>query len=156
MIDSRDIEIIAGDREIDIESVKAEGPPLAVADTEHITDARSKFDSEKFMQEELTVIISQPSNKSEAQSVYIGHPLTPEWFRWKPRGVEIKLKRYEVAILCYAKGTEVYQDKSQDEEGADKILDRERWNLAYPFQVIHDPSGHRGADWLKTMLRNQY
>lgn len=149
---SQDIEIVAADRVIDIDAVKAHGgmPEIEIEPTFD----PSKIDMEKFLAEELKVIIALPAQKHEAKYVYIGHQLTPEWARWKPRGVEISLKRYEVDILCNAKGTEVYQEKSADADGFESFVDKERMSLAYQFNVTYDPSGRRGALWLQNRLRS--
>lgn len=151
-MESQEIEISGSSREIDIGIARAGGLPQAELEVEPVYDP-AKLDMEKFMAEELVVTIHAPANKEEAQAVYVGHPLTAEHERWKPRNRPIRLKRYEVDILIRAKGTKVEQRKGvQDEEGFEGYREFETARLEYPFRVESDPSGEVGRRWLATEL----
>lgn len=154
-IDSKDIEIQGNDREIDIKTVATEGPPIAMIDPDHVIDSR-KIDKELFMQDVLEVIIDPPRPKSsDPGMVYIGHELVPPFARWKPRGVPIRLKRFEVAILCQAKEATLLQTEDRpDADGFSGFIEQERLGISNTFQVLRDPNPNGGA-WLREMLRNQ-
>lgn len=113
---------------------------------------KEKLEIEKFMRDELTVIIHESTNpldhpRPEIQNV--GGAMNPFVFI---RGREMKVKRYIVEVLARMKKTRFENKKITDDQGIDHYTYPQHSGLVYPFSVLHDPDP-RGRDWLRAILQ---
>lgn len=110
--------------------------------------SKEKLEALRFNEDVLTIRVHETTDKN-------AHPLPEVWndgivqrFR---RGVEQKVKRKFVEILARQKVTTYTQEKTQT-DGVDDIINVPHTAVLYPFAVLHDPAGAKGAAWLKGIL----
>lgn len=113
-------------------------------------EVRAKVEIERFMREKLVIRISEVSDELQDQSFSI-------WVNGEAhsfiRGRTFKdVPRYVVEGLARAKPT-AYSYKEVERDGVRGVEYRTHTGLRYPFQVIHDPSGERGINWLDRVLQ---
>lgn len=113
------------------------------------------MDLEAFMQEELEVFVQEPQNPDLGEQWII--PLTVGTITQRvARGVPQKIKRKYVEILCRARKVGIVARGYKDQTGeAVNDFRRNSRSLEYPFQVLHDPSGKKGIEWLQRTLRDE-
>ena len=105
-------------------------------------------DIENFMEDELLVMLTSTGADGEAPFVHVGvNGVT----KILPREQQIMLKRKFVEVLARAKKTDFVQDLDFHLGDAMNRL-RQAHAFKYPFQVVHDPAGVKGAEWLRTVL----
>jgi len=108
-----------------------------------------QMELEKFMNEELLVLIHEPQTDGEPTVVPLevgGIPFHA------PRGIPIHIKRKYVEILARARNAKVdhyYKQQGEDIRNFQKFSSR---SLTYPFVVDKDPSGGKGRAWLARTL----
>lgn len=106
---------------------------------------------EQFMAEVVEVTFSEPTDDNAPQFVEV---TVNGDYRCIPRDGEIhRLKRYHLAVLAQAKQGRVRQKKIVNSDGSMGYQDENVLALSYPFQVVVDPSGRRGSEWLRSILR---
>jgi len=112
------------------------------------TDFASQAELASFMQEICTVVVA-PSTEGGALEVItpnvngINQPIV--------RGKPTKIKRKYVEALARGR-TIVYDQQVQDPTRPENIQMVERGAITYPFSVLSDPSGDKGAAWLRAIL----
>jgi hypothetical protein len=110
----------------------------------------SKLEQEKFMAEEVVVFMQEASSENEPEFVEV---TVNGDYRLLRRGQEATIKRYHVAALARAKAARVDQKKIVNPDGSMGYEERMVIKVSYPFSVISDPSGAKGSDWLRTLLK---
>lgn len=110
--------------------------------------SKEKLEALRFNEDVLTVRVHETTDKN-------AHPLPEVWndgivqrFR---RGTEQKVKRKFIEVLARQKVTTYTQEKTQT-DGVDDIINIPHTALLYPFAILHDPAGAKGAAWLKGIL----
>ena len=126
-IGTGDIEVIPGDKFEDVTALEA------------------------FMQEELLIRIPRSSIKGtlavEAPSLNgVTMPIV--------RGVPTLVKRKYVEALAQAVGCE-YEQVARSPIDPSDVENVETRTLSYPFEVLKDPSGERGHEWLERIMAQQ-
>jgi len=120
------------------------GPVEKVSETNFVDQAELAA----FMQEPVTIVVA-PSTEGGALEVItpnvngINQPIV--------RGKTTTLKRKYVEALARCR-TIVYDQQVQDPTRPENIQMVERGAMTYPFSVIADPAGEKGAAWLKAIL----
>jgi hypothetical protein len=153
-IASEEVEIVNGERKFSMEDTANGGIPVSVTSPEIALDrvvSTSQLDYEKFMAEVLEVQLQEPGTEEENQFAEINVNGDYKMIR---RGDIGFLKRYHVAILAQAKEQRLQQKKIVNADGSMGYEERLVARQAYPFTVIHDPSGRKGTDWLRQQLAN--
>lgn len=110
----------------------------------------SALEKEKFMAEEVIVFVQEASSENEPEFVEV---TVNGDYRLLRRGEECTVKRYHLAALARAKASRVDQKKIVNPDGSMGYEERVVTKLSYPFTVIHDPSGRKGNDWLRSLLK---
>jgi hypothetical protein len=110
----------------------------------------SKLEHEKFMAEEVTVFMQEASSENEPEFVEV---TVNGDYRLLHRGQEATIKRYHVAALARAKASRVDQKKIVNPDGSMGYEERVVTKVSYPFTVVSDPSGRKGNDWLRSLLK---
>jgi hypothetical protein len=109
-------------------------------------------DVERFMQERLEIVIDEsgdPEDPSFAEVTVNGFHFVHR------RGPDpIVAPRFIVAALANAKGMRLKQVKTTNADGSIGFAERPVIRNTYPFSVMHDPSGRKGSDWLRQLLKN--
>ena len=148
---------IEGDEEaVDVAKGLATGMALesaVVMDTEARVDPKV-FDIERFMAEELEVIMHDPA--SEVEPEYVEIRVNGDYVCAKRDSqFPVKMRRYHVAILAQAKTASLKQKRHTDSEGFQGYQETVGLRQSYPFTVTHDPSGSRGTAWLRPLISSK-
>lgn len=106
-----------------------------------------------FNEEVLIVTVSESNDPGAEPVVQVGVNGVNQFF---PRGIPVKCKRKFVESLARAKPQTVTTADPQNMNGSgDQYKVIRRSAQLYPFQVIYDPSGLKGGEWLaKVMMEN--
>lgn len=118
------------------------------------TEARIDHDAlamERFMAEELEVVLHDPASDMEPEHVELrvnGHYVIARRSSEHP----VKMKRYHVAVLAQSKTARLVQTSRTDGDGFKGYQEKVALRLSYPLSVQHDPSGSRGAAWLRNLI----
>ena len=108
----------------------------------------STADIENFMEDELLVMLTSTGADGEAPFVHVGvNGVT----KLLPREQPIMLKRKFVEVLARAKKTDFIQDLDF-RLGDEMNRLRQAHAFKYPFQVMQDPAGVKGVEWLKRIF----
>lgn len=129
---------------------------MALANDKIELDVERRIDAnalsiERFMAEELDVVLNDPASETEPQFVEIrvnGDYVIAR----RDSQFPVKMKRYHVAILAQSKTATLRQTKRTDHEGFQSYKEEVVLRQSYPFSVLHDPSGSRGAAWLRPLI----
>lgn len=70
------------------------------------------------------------------------------------RGETADLPRSHVEVLARAKHIRVIQKKTVDKDGGMGYEEKAVLKHTYPFSVLHDPAGSRGAAWVRQLFQN--
>lgn len=111
-------------------------------------DLGSRVEMDKFMNEELEVLLYQPMNRGEEKVVQLGVNGVNQFI---PRGIKQKVKRKYVEVLARSRNMNVSAEGFKLENGETKNVVRIAGGLQYPFQVIKDPNP-KGPEWLGKIL----
>lgn len=153
MIDSTEIDIDKSTVSMSVaDTAKGSNPLLdSVIVTEPVY-ATAQLDEEAFMAQPIDVMLLEPSNENEPQFAEV---TVNGNYRLLPRdGNVITIPRAHVGVLCDAKVQRVTQRKVVTPDGSMGYEEQIKTALAYPFSVVSDPSGPKGAEWLKRKLRS--
>lgn len=148
---SGDVEIINGEGKLDIKAALAGLDPLASmeVDLEKMPTPK-ELSEEQFFAQELEVQISDSGSEDDNQYAEV---TVNGMHRIIKRGESGMLPRSHVAVLADAKELRLKQMKIVNPDGSMGYEERMISKLTYPFTVIHDPAGRRGADWIKSKLQ---
>ena len=111
------------------------------------------LEQERFMAEMLEIQLAEASSEEENQYAEI---TVNSSYRMLRRGDAGMFPRSHVAILAQAKEMRLKQTKVVAADGSMAYEERLISRQTYPFTVIHDPSGRKGSDWLRAMLKNPH
>ena len=109
----------------------------------------SHLDEEAFMQMPIEIHMHDAPDENEQQVVEV---TVNGVYRAIPRGASATIPRMHVGALCDAKQQRVQQKRIVGNDGSMAFQEQVVTRLTYPFSVIHDPAGRKGADWLKSKL----
>ena len=153
-----------------VDSSEVEGPGETTADFEErflqgtsggvevdIVSAKSggggdkkQFDELKFNEDFVEVMLHESTDENAENPVFTAcNGVTQYFFRGQPQQVRRKF----VAILASCKEHSLKTEEYTAADGSRGIRLRSASSLKYPFSVISDPAGKRGADWLKSLLK---
>jgi hypothetical protein len=112
--------------------------------------SKAALDEEYFYRMPIEVHLHDPADESEAAfaEVRVNGEL-----RTMLRGETYTIPRSHVAVLAQAKAQRMMQKKIVNPDGSMGYEERMVTRLAYPFSVVHDPAGAKGADWLRQLLK---
>jgi hypothetical protein len=102
-----------------------------------------------FMEEKLDVIVHESTDKNADPIVEVWCNGTPQRF---VRGQVQTVKRKFVQILADSRETSIQTKNMTGSDGEVMQRINKHTALCYPFSVASDPSGQRGALWLKQAL----
>lgn len=128
------------------EIVNREPESIAVADGPISKDYASEL---AFNEEVLTIRIEPLREKNPPKMIDVYVMGRAEWI---PVGQPYKVKRKYVDVLARCKpiGVTTQVGTTNDENPENRIV--RSVSSQYPFSVIHDPSGAKGADWLTKIM----
>lgn len=111
---------------------------------------KKQFDELKFNEDFVEVMLHESTDENVENPVFTAcNGVTQYFFRGQPQ----RVKRKYVAILAACKEHSLKTEEYTAGDGARAIRLRNTSSLKYPFSVISDPAGKRGADWLKSLLQ---
>lgn len=110
---------------------------------------REKMENLRFMEDELEIIILPTSDRMAAPVIEVWVNSIPQRFV-RNRKQRVKRKYVEQLARCKPVNYEGRVHKDADGEVHNQMIPNS--SLLYPFQVLHDPAGARGAAWLQEVL----
>ena len=111
---------------------------------------KKQFDELKFNEQFVEVMLHESTDTNAENPVFTAcNGVTQYFFRGQPQQV----KRKFVAILAACKEHSVKTEEYQSPDGARAMRLKRSSSLKYPFSIISDPAGKKGADWLKSLLQ---
>jgi hypothetical protein len=150
-IDSGDVEIVNKESKLDIRAALAGLDPLAAMEVDPARmPTPAELSQEQFLAQELEVQISDSGSEDDNQYAEV---TVNGLHRIIKRGESGLLPRSHVAVLADAKELRLKQTKIVNPDGSMGYEERMVSKLTYPFTVIHDPAGRRGAEWLRAKLQ---
>lgn len=111
----------------------------------------------KFMEEKVTIIISQDSDKNAEKYVFCsvnGRGPGPGGIKRIPRGVEVDIARKFVEVLVRAQHERVGNKEVINSQGERSYEYPKTASQKYPFQVVRDDNP-RGRQWLSDLMRQR-
>lgn len=148
---AEDIQIVNGEARVDVQAALAGQDPIAGMEVEFPkmpTPADLSF--EQFMAQDIEVQFMEASSEDEPNFVEV---TVNGDYRCCRKGDSVILKRYHIEVLAAAKELILKQTKITNADGSMGYAEKMVSKMTYPFSVIHDPAGRRGADWLKSKLQ---
>ena len=112
---------------------------------------KKQFDELKFNEDVLEVMVHESTDTNAENPIFTACNGVPQYFY---RGVPQQVKRKYVAILAACKEHAISTPEYTQGDGARATRIARTASLKYPFSVISDPAGKRGADWLRSLLRS--
>lgn len=112
-------------------------------------DLTAAVNKAAFYEELLTVHLSEPRDESDFPFCEIGVNGVKMVFR---RGDDHKMPRKFVEVLARSKVARVETKRKTLDDGSETMVPVIKYSSVYPFAVTHDPSGARGAEWLKQIM----
>lgn len=149
--ESDDRDIISGETKVDL---GAAGLPIAASTFEIDPSpvvSNEALDFERFMADVLTIHLHDPGSDDEPQFAEV---TVNGIYKLAVRGDHLDMPRSHVQVLAQAKHMKVQQKKVVNADGSMGYEERAVLRMTYPFAVMHDPAGKRGAEWLKQLLKN--
>lgn len=148
-IDSQDVEIHNAETKVTMDDTRAGRDVLGGVEIE-VPRASVDLSQEQFMAQELEVQLADAGSEDENQFVEVQ---VNGDYRMGRRGDIINLKRYHVEVLANAKEMRMKQTRIVQPDGSMGYEERMVTRQTYPFSVINDPSGRKGAEWLRSRLQ---
>ena len=102
-----------------------------------------------FNEDLLEVMLHESTDSNAENPVFTACNGVTQYFY---RGQVQQVKRKFVAILAACKEHAISTPEYTQPDGARSTKIVRRSSLKYPFSVITDPAGKRGAEWLKSLL----
>lgn len=124
-------------------------PLVRPVEVERFTDM-DQIEIERFMREPVEIHMHESQNENDPQFVEV---TVNGDYRLIHRGATAVIPRSHVGVLCDAKEARVTQKKVTAQDGSMAYQEGIITRLTYPFSVINDPSGKKGADWLRNKLK---
>jgi hypothetical protein len=111
---------------------------------------KKQFDELKFNEDVLEIMVHESTDPNAENPVFTGcNGVNQYFFRGQPQQV----KRKYVAILASCKEHSIATQEYTQSDGSRAVRIGRTSSLKYPFSVISDPAGKRGADWLRSLLQ---
>lgn len=115
------------------------------------TYSSAALEMEAFMAQPIDVMLMEPSDENEP---FFAQLTVNGVCRMVPRDGNIHtIPRAHVEALCNAKPQRVTQRKVVAIDGSMGYVEDKKTSLSYPFSVVSDPAGARGAEWLKSKIK---
>jgi len=115
---------------------------------------QSKAQQLAFMEEPVTIIIAEGTEKNPEQYVFLsvnGIGAGPNGIPWVPRNVEITIKRKYLSVLANSRPVHFRKKERYDPSTGDRVVDTVGSSSdRYPFQVVEDRNPH-GREWLRQL-----
>ena len=111
---------------------------------------KKQFDELKFNEDIVEVMVHESTDPNAENPIFTACNGVSQYFF---RGQVQKVKRKYVAILAACKEHSISTPEYTQNDGtrATKIV--RTASLKYPFSIISDPAGKKGAEWLSALLR---
>lgn len=147
-VESDDRDIVGGQMKVDTGSSNPLPKSEVELDIEYRID-NDKMAFEQFMQEKVTVMLQEPATANDigVAEVTVNGEYVPI-----ACGVEVDVKRTHLEVIARAKQLSVRQERVTNADGSIGFVEKASLRHTYPFSVIYDPSGRKGAEWLKKVI----
>lgn len=109
-----------------------------------------------FLEEKVTVILSEGNNKQSEPYVYLavnGEGAGPKGIEYVPRGVEVTIKRKFLSVLATARHVRYKSVDYTEADGTLNTTQKAMSNDQYPFSVVNDSA--KGHAWLKALRQSR-
>lgn len=105
---------------------------------------------ERFMHDMIEVYFAEPVNE-DIETPVVEVTVNGRYFYAK-RGDTKTIPRYALEVLARSKLMRVKTERKVDHEGAETMVPKTIYSPCYPFQVISDPAGKNGVEWLRNIM----
>lgn len=119
-------------------------------DVDHVMDP-ANLDYEQFMNQKITIFCQDAGAPEDPQFAEV---TVNGVYHLIVRGSEADIPRAHAEVLARAKQMRVVQVKTVNPDGSIGFQEKAVLKHTYPFSVLHDPAGRRGADWQRQLFRN--
>lgn len=113
------------------------------------SDLSKLSEQESFMNERLEVFFAEPPSENESPLVEV---TVNGRYLCYPRGRSGLVPRYAVEVIARSKLMRVSTEKRIMSDQTESVVPVTRTSSVYPFTVTRDPSGSKGAAWLRNIL----
>ena len=135
----------------------------AVDKAKHPNLTKDYYDALKFMEEPVTVMFTSGSDRNAPKFVDCavnGRGLEAmvggKWLEvfQVPTNMKVTIKRKFVEVFARCKHTDIVaKSHGPTRDGSPPVNETiPTTNLKHPFNVLHDPSGEKGHDWLTRII----
>lgn len=107
-------------------------------------------EQERFMNDRIEVYFAEPVNE-DIETPVVEVTVNGKYF-FARRGDTKQIPRYALEVLARSKFMRVKTERKVDHEGAETMVQRITYSPCYPFQVLSDPRGKAGVEWLRTIM----
>jgi hypothetical protein len=111
---------------------------------------KKQFDELAFNEQFVEVMVHESTDEKAENPVFTACNGVTQYFL---RGETQKVRRKYVAILASCKEHSIKTVEYTQPDGARAMRIERSSSLKYPFSVIYDPAGKKGADWLRSLLQ---
>ena len=135
-------EFLKGAPAVEIDVMPA--PSTGAGDKQYLEELR-------FNEEMVEVMLHESTDEKAENPVFTGCNEVTQYFL---RGHPQKVRRKFLAILASCKEHAIKTVEYTQPDGARAMRIERSSSLKYPFSVINDPAGKKGADWLRSLLQS--
>lgn len=151
-VDAGSVEIVNKETPVNVQKALSEGSlpftDSGIIDTDRIIST-AQLDDEAFMAQEIEIHLMEAANEDEPQFAEV---TVNGMYRLLHRGESYHVRRSHVAVLAQAKEMRLQQKRIVNQDGSMGYEEKMVTRQTYPFSVISDPAGRRGAEWIKKQL----
>lgn len=105
-----------------------------------------------FMEERVTIHLHDPQDNNPEPIVPVGVNGKVLYLR---RGETHTLPRKYIEVLARARRVNYRSQEAVAADGSRTMVLKSSTTLQYPFTVVSDPSGAKGAEWLKRIMNER-
>jgi hypothetical protein len=124
----------------------------------NLTGINEKAAMLKFMEEPVTIVIAEASDKNAEKAVFCkvnGRGPGPGGSPWLPRNMEITIPRKYVEVLVRARPIRVQSVEKVNPGTGERYMEQQKSSSdRYPFSVVRDDNP-AGREWLRNLRANR-
>lgn len=111
----------------------------------------SKLEFERFMNQIITI---HCHDAGAPEDPLVAEVTVNGVYRLVVRGQTADIPRCHAEVMARAKYMRVVQAKTVQPDGSIGFVEKAVLKHMYPFSVLHDPAGRRGADWVRQLFQS--
>jgi hypothetical protein len=141
-------DIVLDEPRVDLDKAKSVGVIEPVVELDK--PLAQLAERERFMEDPIEVYFAEAVNE-DIETPVVEVTVNGRYFYAK-RGDTKMIPRYALEVLARSKFMRVKTERKVDHEGAETMVPKLNYSPCYPFQVISDPRGKQGVEWLRGIM----